>query len=72
LQIIIPNAAAHIIQDDPLKAVIIAHGPMTVGRARKLRHDIFCQRHISRCQIGAAWRVRRCRQIQFHITQIVC
>ena len=70
IQMIIPNATAHRVQYDPLKAMIIAHWPMSMRCSRKFRHYVFCECHILRHQIGGVWCLRRYRQIQFHITKL--
>ncbi|MEO1239721.1 MAG: hypothetical protein AAFW64_08730, partial [Pseudomonadota bacterium] len=41
LQMIVPNAAAYCVQDNALKAMIIAHGPVRMRRACKIGHRLF-------------------------------
>ena len=51
---IVPDTTANSVEHNALKAVIIAHWPVPVWRSCKMWHDLFCQYHISRYQVGSA------------------
>ena len=51
---VVPDTTTNNVEYNALKAVIIAHWPVLVWRSRKLWHDLFCQHHILRYQIGGS------------------